>query len=238
MPLLEVSGVRVSYGPVRAVDDVNLDVDPGEVVALVGSNGAGKSTMLKAIIGLLAAQSGRILFDGRDITGMPPAAIVGAGISLSPEGRRVFAKMSVHENLLTGAHLVSSRRVVRSTMERVFVRFPRLRERRSQLAGSLSGGEQQMLAIGRALMAQPKLLLLDEPFLGLAPIMFGEIGKTILELSAEGISVLLVEQNANIALRLCNRGFVMENASIVLTGSGRELASNKHVQESYLGLPD
>jgi branched-chain amino acid transport system ATP-binding protein len=238
MPLLEVSGVRVSYGPVRAVDDVNLDVDPGEVVALVGSNGAGKSTMLKAIIGLLAAQSGRILFDGRDITGMPPAAIVGAGISLSPEGRRVFAKMSVHENLLTGAHLVSSRRVVRSTMERVFVRFPRLRERRSQLAGSLSGGEQQMLAIGRALMAQPKLLLLDEPFLGLAPIMLGEIGKTILELSAEGISVLLVEQNANIALRLCNRGFVMENASIVLTGSGRELASNKHVQESYLGLPD
>jgi branched-chain amino acid transport system ATP-binding protein len=238
MPLLEVSGVRVSYGPVRAVDDVNLDVDPGEVVALVGSNGAGKSTMLKAIIGLLTVQSGRILFDGRDIAGMPPAAIVGAGVSLSPEGRRVFAKMSVHENLLTGAHLVSSRQLVRSTMERVFVRFPRLRERRSQLAGSLSGGEQQMLAIGRALMAQPKLLLLDEPFLGLAPIMFGEIGKTILELSAEGISVLLVEQNANIALRLCNRGFVMENASIVLTGSGRELASNKHVQESYLGLPD
>jgi branched-chain amino acid transport system ATP-binding protein len=238
MPLLEVSGLRVSYGAVRAVDDISLNVDPGEVVALVGSNGAGKSTTLKAIVGLQPAQSGRIVFEGRDIAGMRPAAIVGAGVSLSPEGRRVFAKMSVHENLLTGAHLVSSRPLARSTMERIFVRFPRLRERRGQLAGSLSGGEQQMLAIGRALMAQPKLLLLDEPFLGLAPIMFGEIGKTILELSAEGMSVLLVEQNANVALRLCNRAFVMENASIALSGSGQELVSNKHVQESYLGLPD
>jgi branched-chain amino acid transport system ATP-binding protein len=238
MPLLEISSLRVSYGAVRAVDDISLNVDPGEVVALVGSNGAGKSTALKAIVGLQPAQSGRIVFESRDIAGMPPAAIVGAGVSLSPEGRRVFAKMSVHENLLTGAHLVSSRRFVRSMMERIFVRFPRLRERRGQLAGSLSGGEQQMLAIGRALMAQPKLLLLDEPFLGLAPIMFGEIGKTILELSAEGMSVLLVEQNANVALRLCNRAFVMENASIALSGSGQELVSNKHVQESYLGLPD
>jgi branched-chain amino acid transport system ATP-binding protein len=238
MPLLEVSALRVSYGPVRAVDGVNLDVEAGEIVALVGGNGAGKSTTLRAIIGLQPVQAGRIVFEGRDLTGLAPADIVHAGIALSPEGRRVFAKMSVHENLLTGAHLVSSKPAIRASMDRVFARFPRLRERRSQLAGSLSGGEQQMLAIGRALMAQPKLLLLDEPFLGLAPIMFAEIGETIVELGSEGMAVLLVEQNANVALRLCNRAFVMENAAIALSGTGEALASNKHVQESYLGLAD
>jgi branched-chain amino acid transport system ATP-binding protein len=236
MKRLRVEGIHVAYGPVQAVRDVSFDVDEGEVVALVGSNGAGKSTTLKTIMGLLVPSAGDILLDGLSVRGRDPAEIVRRGIALSPEGRRVFGKMSVHENLLAGAHLHHDRAGNQERMQKIYERFPRLRERRSQLAGSMSGGEQQMLAIGRALMARPRLLLLDEPTLGLAPIMVREIADTVNGIRAEGMSILLVEQNANMALRLADRAVVVENGAVAMTGTGRELLASEHIRSFYLGL--
>jgi branched-chain amino acid transport system ATP-binding protein len=234
--LLNVQGLRVAYGSVEAVRGIDLEIKAGEVVALVGSNGAGKSTTLKAIMGLQQPNAGQITFDGQQVSGLSTAEIVGRGIAMSPEGRRVFPKMSTHENLLAGAFLQRDKRGDERILESIYARFPRLHERRAQLAGSLSGGEQQMLAIGRALMARPRLLLLDEPTLGLAPLMVKEIARTIDSIRAEGMSILLVEQNANMALRVCDRAVVMENGSIAMSGNGQELLNNDHIRELYLGL--
>ncbi len=236
MKLLELKDINVSYGQVHAARNVNLHIDAGEVVALVGSNGAGKSTILKSIMGIHPPGSGQIRLDDSVISGLSPADIVTRGIALSPEGRRVFPKMTVHENLLSGAHLHRDQKGNQQRLEQIYDRFPRLLERRRQLAGSMSGGEQQMLAIGRALMARPRLLLLDEPTLGLAPIMVREIAKTILSIRAEGMSILLVEQNANMALRCCDRALVIENGEIVMAGTGNDLLKNDHIRGFYLGL--
>ncbi len=236
MTSLTVENINVYYGVRAALRDVSLEVGDAEIVALIGSNGAGKTTTLRAIMGLTPPKSGRITFGSRQISGLAPPSVVGLGITLSPEGRRVFPQMSVEENLQLGAYLKSDKDEISRTMERVYGYFPRLLERRTQAAGSMSGGEQQMLAIGRALMARPKLLLLDEPSLGLAPIRVQEIGKIIEEINREeGISIILVEQNANMALRLCQRAYVIESGAITLSGTGAELAASEHVRRAYLG---
>ncbi|MBU3262195.1 ABC transporter ATP-binding protein [Roseovarius sp. PS-C2] len=236
MTSLTVENINVYYGVRAALRDVSLEVGDAEIVALIGSNGAGKATTLRAIMGLTPPKSGRITFGSRQISGLAPPSVVGLGITLSPEGRRVFPQMSVEENLQLGAYLKSDKDEISRTMERVYGYFPRLLERRTQAAGSMSGGEQQMLAIGRALMARPKLLLLDEPSLGLAPIRVQEIGKIIEEINREeGISIILVEQNANMALRLCQRAYVIESGAITLSGTGAELAASEHVRRAYLG---
>ncbi|MGI3166995.1 ABC transporter ATP-binding protein [Pseudooceanicola sp. 200-1SW] len=236
MTRLSVENIDVSYGVRSALRDVSLEVGEAEIVALIGSNGAGKTTTLRAIMGLTPPDKGRITFGGTQISGKAPPAMVAMGITLSPEGRRVFPMMSVEENLQLGAYLKTDKDEIARTMERVYAYFPRLRERRTQMAGSMSGGEQQMLAIGRALMARPKLLLLDEPSLGLAPIRVQEIGKIIEEINREeGISIVLVEQNANMALRLSQRAYVIESGAITLSGSGAELAASEHVRRAYLG---
>ncbi|GGO60081.1 amino acid/amide ABC transporter ATP-binding protein 2, HAAT family [Roseovarius pacificus] len=236
MTSLTVENINVYYGVRAALRDVSLEVGEAEIVALIGSNGAGKTTTLRAIMGLTPPKSGRIIFGSRQISGLAPPSVVGLGITLSPEGRRVFPQMSVEENLQLGAYLKSDKDEISRTMERVYGYFPRLLERRTQAAGSMSGGEQQMLAIGRALMARPKLLLLDEPSLGLAPIRVQEIGKIIEEINREeGISIILVEQNANMALRLCQRAYVIESGAISLSGTGAELAASEHVRRAYLG---
>lgn len=233
---LNVEHIDVSYGVRSALRDVSLRVGEAEIVALIGSNGAGKTTTLRAIMGLTPPDKGRITFGGKKISGLAPPSVVGLGITLSPEGRRVFPMMTVEENLQLGAYLKSDKDEIARTMERVYAYFPRLLERRMQMAGSMSGGEQQMLAIGRALMARPKLLLLDEPSLGLAPIRVQEIGKIIEEINhEEGISIILVEQNANMALRLSQRAYVIESGAITLSGTGQELAASEHVRRAYLG---
>lgn len=236
MNLLNLKNINVSYGQVHAVRGVDLNIDEGEVIALVGSNGAGKSTILKSIMGIHPPKNGQIIFNDMDITGLDPADIVTKGIALSPEGRRIFPKMSVHENLLSGAHLHHDKNENQKLLQEIYTQFPRLFERKSQLAGSLSGGEQQMLAIGRALMARPKLLLLDEPTLGLAPIIVKEIASTILNIQKKGVSILLVEQNANMALRVCSRALVIENGEIKMRGNGADLLKNDHIRSFYLGL--
>ncbi|MCB9958297.1 MAG: ABC transporter ATP-binding protein [Rhodospirillaceae bacterium] len=233
---LTIDRIDVSYGPRSALRGVSLDVAEQEIVALIGSNGAGKTTTLRAIMGLTPPERGTIRFEGTDITRLAPPAVVKLGITLSPEGRRVFPQMSVEENLQLGAYLKTDKAEIARTMQRVYAYFPRLLERRGQMAGSLSGGEQQMLAIGRALMARPRLLLLDEPSLGLAPIRVQEIGQIIREINREeGISIVLVEQNANMALRLCQRAYVIESGAIALSGTGTELAASEHVRRAYLG---
>ena len=237
MTALSLQDIRVSYGPMAALHGLSMDVGEAEIVALIGSNGAGKTTTLRAIMGLTPPDSGAISFDNRDISGMRPPAVVGLGIALSPEGRRVFPQMTVEENLQLGAYLKPDKAQAKASMERVYGYFPRLLERRTQMAGSMSGGEQQMLAIGRALMARPRLLLLDEPSLGLAPIRVQEIGRIIEEINREeGISIVLVEQNASMALRLCHRAYVIESGSIALQGSGSDLAASEHVRKAYLGI--
>ena len=233
---LTIDRIDVSYGPRSALRGVSLEVAEREIVALIGSNGAGKTTTLRAIMGLTPPDRGTIRFEGTDISRLAPPAVVKLGITLSPEGRRVFPQMSVEENLQLGAYLKTDTVEIAHTMKRVYAYFPRLLERRGQMAGSLSGGEQQMLAIGRALMAKPRLLLLDEPSLGLAPIRVQEIGQIIREINAEeGISIVLVEQNANMALRLCQRAYVIESGAIALSGTGAELAASEHVRRAYLG---
>ncbi len=237
MPMLEVTDLTVRYGALEAIRKVNFSVEDGEIVALIGSNGAGKSTTLRAIVGLVNAANGSTRFDGRDITALNSAARVRHGISLSPEGRRLFGRMSVLDNLLTGAYSVSSRRVINTMLDEIYDLFPRVRERRHQLAGSLSGGEQQMVAIGRALMAHPRLLMLDEPSLGIAPKVVAEIAQAIERLNKEkGLSIILVEQNARLALRLSHNAYALEHGEVVRSGRGTELLADPFVQKAYLGV--
>ncbi len=234
-PLLEVRGLAVSYGEARAVEEVSLTLDRGTILALIGANGAGKSTTLKAISGVVRPRRGQIVFDGRSILGEPIGSIVRRGIAHCPEGRRVFPFMTVRENLALGAFTEPDRSVVRRRTERAFALFPRLAERQSQLAGTLSGGEQQMLAIGRALMSGPKLLLLDEPTLGLAPIVADQVADLILRLRREGLSVVLVEQNAEMALALSDIAHILEAGRIVASGRPDDLRDADVVRGAYLG---
>ncbi|MDQ6859180.1 MAG: ABC transporter ATP-binding protein [Chloroflexota bacterium] len=236
MALLELEGVDALYGRIRALRGVTISVDQGEVVALIGSNGAGKTTTLRTISGLMHPPSGSIRFGGTDISRMAAHQIVGLGICQSPEGRRLFPRMQVIDNLRMGAFLRNDRDGVQKDMDRVYELFPRLKERTTQLAGTLSGGEQQMLAIGRALMSKPKLLMLDEPSLGLAPILVETIFQIVREINAQGIPILLVEQNAHKALEVAHRAYVLETGSIVKTGSGKELLDSPDVQRAYLGI--
>jgi branched-chain amino acid transport system ATP-binding protein len=235
MPLLEVSAVRARYGAIEALKGVSLTVGEGEVVTLIGSNGAGKSTTLRSIAGLTPAFAGRITYDGEDITGVPADEIVTRGIALSPEGRRCFARMTVRENLDLGAYRRRDAASVAADMERVFSLFPRLKERVDQKAGTMSGGEQQMLAIGRALMARPRLLLLDEPSLGIAPVLVDRIYETISEIHSSGVAILLVEQNASRALDAAGRGYVLETGRVVLADDTASLRNDPRVREAYLG---
>jgi branched-chain amino acid transport system ATP-binding protein len=236
MPVLELEGVDAFYGRIQALRGVSIKVDKGEVVALIGSNGAGKTTTLRTISGLMHPQSGTVMFDGQDITRTRPSRIVELGICQSPEGRRLFSRMTVLDNLFMGAYSRNDRAGIAADMERVFSLFPRLQERRTQIAGTLSGGEQQMLAMGRALMSRPKVLMLDEPSLGLAPILVETIFSIVREINGQGTTVLLVEQNANKALEVANRGYVLESGVIVQHGSGRELLASEEVQKAYLGM--
>ncbi len=234
MALLEVDDIRTNYGAIEALKGVSLTVDEGEVVTLIGSNGAGKSTTLRSISGLTPARSGSISFAGETITRVPAHEIVLRGIALSPEGRHCFPRMSVRENLDLGAHRRRGSEVAED-LERVFALFPRLHERERQKAGTMSGGEQQMLAIGRALMARPQLLMLDEPSMGIAPILVQRIYETIREINRSGVAILLVEQNANYALDASRRGYVIETGRIVLANSSAELRDDPEVQRAYLG---
>jgi branched-chain amino acid transport system ATP-binding protein len=236
MALLELNGVDAFYGRVQALHGVTITCDQGEIVALIGSNGAGKTTTLRTISGLMHPARGRITFSGQDITTTAAHTIVGLGICQSPEGRRLFPRMQVVDNLRMGAYTRRDKAGILEDMERVFALFPRLKERETQLAGTLSGGEQQMLAIGRAMMSRPKLLMLDEPSLGLAPILVDTIFKTIIEINASGTPVLLVEQNAVRALEVAHRGYVLETGNIVQTGTGKELINSPDVQRAYLGM--
>jgi branched-chain amino acid transport system ATP-binding protein len=235
MSLLQIQDVAVYYGGIQALKGVSLHLDLGELLAIVGANGAGKTTLLRTVSGVLRARSGSIRFDGRDVTRLPPHAIVGLGIAHSPEGRQLFGGLTVVENLRLGAVQRSDRAAVEHDFEYVFELFPILRERRQQRAGTLSGGEQQMLAIGRALMARPRLLLLDEPSLGLAPLLVERIFDVIARLKSERVTLLLVEQNARMALEVADRAYVMETGRIKLTGSAAELAANPDVERAYLG---
>lgn len=232
--MLEISGINVFYGAIQALNDVSITVQQGEIVSIIGSNGAGKSTLLRTISGLLRPRAGSIQFLGKDIHDSPADDIVRLGISHSPEGRRIFTNMSVHENLQLGAYIRKDN-AVQKDMEAAMDRFPRLRERFKQSAGTLSGGEQQMLAIGRALMSKPKLLLLDEPSLGLAPNLVSEIFRIILDLNRDGTTILLVEQNANRALEIAHRAYVLETGLIVLSDTGKNLLTDPKVKEAYLG---
>jgi branched-chain amino acid transport system ATP-binding protein len=233
--MLTLTGLDVHYGGIHALRGVSLVVNAGEVVTLIGANGAGKSTTLRAITGLVTPTNGSVTFLGDDITGMAPHKLVARGISMSPEGRGVFANLTVLENLEMGAYLTKSTATIKRDLERGFTLFPRLKERAKQAAGTLSGGEQQMLAIARALMSHPKLLLLDEPSLGLAPLVCQTIFSTIDGIKAEGTTVLLVEQNANAALKHSDRGYVLETGAVILEGTAAEIAGNPRVREAYLG---
>ncbi len=231
--LLEVKNLHVNYGAVEAIKGIDLHVDKGEVVTILGANGAGKSTTLRTISGLIKPQSGSIVFDGRDISKSLAHDIVNLGMSHSPEGRRVFGTLSVEENLMLGAYSLKNYDI--NTLEWIYAILPRLYERKKQLSGTLSGGEQQMLAIGRAIMSKPKLLILDEPSLGLAPVLVKTIFKAIKEISESGVTVLLVEQNAKAALKLANRGYVLELGKITHSGNSEELLDSNMIQEAYLG---
>jgi len=230
-----VQNLRVFYERVEALKGISIDVESGAIAALIGANGAGKSTTLRAISGLVGVSSGEIYFQGKKMDGLSPQQIVRAGIAHVPEGRRVFPYMSVKENLMLGAFRRKDKEGIRGDLEGVFEHFPILKERRSQSAGSLSGGEQQMLAIGRAMMSKPQLLLLDEPSLGLAPLMVKEVGRIIVDINQRKVGIILVEQNAQMALRLAKKGYVLETGSIALQGEASELIDNEHVRKAYLG---
>jgi branched-chain amino acid transport system ATP-binding protein len=235
-PVIELRDVDVFYGRVAALRKVSLEVHPGEIVALIGSNGAGKTSTLRTISGLISPRSGDVLLFGKSIRGVGAAHIARLGVGHAPEGRRLFARMTVRENLDMGAYSRSDRAGIRRDLERVFTLFPRLRERATQLAGSLSGGEQQMVAIGRALMSDPKALLLDEPSLGLAPILVDAIFEVIQEINSKGTTILLIEQNALLALKTASRGYVLETGSVVLSGPSADLIASPDIQRAYLGM--
>lgn len=235
MTLLIVENIQTYYGKIRAIDGVSLNVKSGEIVCLIGANGAGKTTTLKSICGLQQPAAGKILFSGEELSRVPPHEIVTKGIALVPEGRHVFSRLSVRENLAMGAFSRGDQKSIREDFEKMFTLFPRLKERSRQLAGTLSGGEQQMLAIARALMAHPRLLLLDEPSMGLSPILLESIFDIIREINANGTSILLVEQNALMALSIANRGYVLDTGKVVLSGAASELLHNSMVINAYLG---
>lgn len=234
-PMLRISDLEVYYGAIHALKGLSLEVHAGEIVTLIGANGAGKSTTLRTISGLIAPKSGTVAFEGRNIAGTGAHEIVRLGLSQVPEGRRIFAEMTVLENLELGAFIRSDKDGIADDMEMVFERFPRLKERRTQQAGTLSGGEQQMLAMGRALMSRPRLLLLDEPSMGLAPLLIKEIFSIIVDINRAGTTILLVEQNANMALSIANRAYVLETGRITLSGDAKELAASEDVRKAYLG---
>jgi branched-chain amino acid transport system ATP-binding protein len=234
-PLLQLKHLRVAYGGIQAVKGIDLEVAEGELVCLIGANGAGKTTTLKGITGLQPVKSGTIRYAGEDITGRPAFELVRKGLSMVPEGRGVFGALTIEENLAMGAYARKDRAGIRADIERVFELFPRLKERSKQTAGTLSGGEQQMLAMARALMSRPKLLLLDEPSMGLAPLMVQKVFETVLRISSEGVTILLIEQNAKLALEVSSRGYVMESGEITLQGKAKQLLSDPKVRAAYLG---
>lgn len=235
MAMLEVKGLQVFYGVIQALKDVSFEVNQGEVIALIGANGAGKTTTLHTVTGLIPAKAGSIIFEGVDITKMPAHKIVEMGIAHVPEGRRVFADLTVYENLIMGAYTRKDKKEIAANLENVYARFPRLKERRTQRAGTLSGGEQQMLAMGRALMSNPKMIVMDEPSMGLSPIFVNEIFDIIEKVSASGTTVLLVEQNAKKALSIADRAYVLETGKIVLSGDAKQLMNDDSIKKAYLG---
>ena len=235
MAMLEVNDLHVYYGVIQALKGISFHVDQGEVIALIGANGAGKTTTLQTLTGILSAKSGSIKFEGKDLTKTPAHKIVEMGMAHVPEGRRVFADMSVYENLLLGAYTRKDKNEIQESLKNVYKRFPRLEERKGQRAGTLSGGEQQMLAMGRALMSRPRIILMDEPSMGLSPIFVNEIFDIIKEVSESGTTVLLVEQNAKKALSIADRAYVLETGSITMEGKAQDLLHNKAVQKAYLG---
>jgi branched-chain amino acid transport system ATP-binding protein len=236
--MLEVRDLNVAYGDAQALWDVALNVNDGEIVTIVGPNGAGKTTLVNALCGIIPSRSGQILFAGRDLTKVSPHKICGHGIAIVPEGRRIFPQMSVRHNLDLGAYVPQARQHCTDTLEQVYSLFPILKEREQQIAGTMSGGQQQMLAVGRALMARPRLLLLDEPSLGLAPLLVNQIFEVIGSINQSGVSVLLVEQNVVKALEIANRGYIIEEGRIVQGGSSRELLNDQRIKQVYLGLAD
>jgi len=233
--MLTIENISVNYGAINALKGVSMHVEQGEVITLIGANGAGKTTTLRTITGLLAPREGRIVFEGEDISAAPTHRLVAKGIAMSPEGRGVFANLTVRENLQMGAYLKKNKREIAEDMEQAFRMFPRLKEREAQKAGTLSGGEQQMLAMGRALMSRPRLLLLDEPSLGLAPLVVHTIFEAIEEIRSKGTTILLVEQNAHAALKHSDRAYVLETGKIVMEGASRDLAADPRIKEAYLG---
>lgn len=236
MSFLTLEDVYVHYGPIEAVKGISLHVKQGEIVALLGANGAGKSTLMRAISGLVPLSKGKIIYDGKDIMSIPAYQRTRLGIAHVPEGRQVFAPLTVEENLILGAYIERERKKVRQTLEKVYDLFPRLKERKHQLAGTLSGGEQQMLAIGRALMSHPTLLLLDEPSLGLAPLIVKHIFELIKDIHAQNVTVFLVEQNARMALKTAHRAYIIENGRLIMEGDARTLLHDQRVKEAYLGI--
>lgn len=233
--MLNIDNINVFYGAIHAIKGISIEVDKGEIVTLIGANGAGKSTTLRTISGILKPKTGTISFEGNIINGQMPHKIVSCGISQVPEGRRIFANMTVMENLELGAYVRKNKKEIKEDLDTVFSHFPRLQERKKQQAGTLSGGEQQMLAMGRALMSRPKLLLLDEPSMGLAPILIKEIFSIIKKINKEGTTILLVEQNANMALSIADRAYVLETGKITLSGNAKDLAASEDVRRAYLG---
>ena len=235
MALLEVKNLEVYYGVICALKGISFEVNEGEIVSLIGANGAGKTTMMQSVVGIIPKRSGSVIFDGQDITKTPCHKIVQLGMTQVPEGRRIFQELSVYESLMMGAYTVKDQQQFKEDLEKMFTKFPRLAERRNQIAGTLSGGEQQMLAMSRALMIRPKLLMLDEPSMGLAPILVDQVFEMIKELHAAGTTILLVEQNASKALEIADRAYVLETGNITLSGTGSELAQSDEVRKAYLG---
>ena len=235
MAMLEVKDLQVSYGMIQAIKGISFEVNQGEVIALIGANGAGKTTILHTVTGLIAPKAGSIMFEGQDITKVPAHKIVSMGMAHVPEGRRVFAQLSVYDNLKMGAYTRTDKNEIEESLEMVYKRFPRLEERKNQMAGTLSGGEQQMLAMGRALMSKPKIILMDEPSMGLSPIFVNEIFNIIQEVSASGTTVLLVEQNAKKALSIADRAYVLETGNIALEGDAKILMNDDSIKKAYLG---
>lgn len=235
MALLEVKGLEVYYGVIQALKGIDFEVNEGEIVTLIGANGAGKTTTMQSVIGLIPPKAGTVSFEGKDITHLHCHKIVSLGMSQVPEGRRIFQELTVYQNLLMGAYIQKDKKAIKEDIKKIYARFPRLEERKNQIAGTLSGGEQQMLAMGRALMSRPKLLMLDEPSMGLSPLLVDEVFTIIKDLNKEGTTVLLVEQNAGKSLAISDRAYVLENGKIVLSGTGKELLQSEEVKKAYLG---